>query len=142
MYAMSEDKVLPKMFSAKSKKTDVLVISLSVFAAICVLIVFWAKEFDEILSFTIFLDCIGMAFSAATIFILRKRTADLDQTKIYTMKLYPLLPLIFIAAYIFVAISIMIDKPNTALTAIGVLAAFMVIYFVARKISSSNEAAS
>jgi APA family basic amino acid/polyamine antiporter len=83
-----------------------------------------------------------MAFSAATIFILRKRTADLDQTKIYTMKLYPLLPLIFIAAYIFVAISIMIDKPNTALTAIGVLAAFMVIYFVARKISSSNEAAS
>jgi APA family basic amino acid/polyamine antiporter len=141
MYAMSEDKVLPKMFSAKSKKTDVLVVSLSVFAAICVLIVFWAKEFDEILSFTIFLDCIGMAFSAATIFILRKRTADLDQTKIYTMKLYPLLPLIFIAAYTFVAISIAIDKPNTALTATGVLAAFMVLYFVARKISSSNETA-
>jgi APA family basic amino acid/polyamine antiporter len=141
MYAMSEDKVLPKMFSAKNKKTDVLVTSLSVFAAICVLIVFWAKEFDEILSFTIFLDCIGMAFSAATIFILRKRTADLDQTKIYTMKLYPLLPLIFIAAYIFVAISIMVDKPNTALTATGVLAAFMVLYFVAKRISSSNEPA-
>jgi APA family basic amino acid/polyamine antiporter len=48
---------------------------------------------------------------------------------------------IFIAAYIFVAISIAIDKPNTALTATGVLAAFMVLYFVARRISSSNNKA-
>ena len=133
MYAMSEDKVLPAMFLKKNTKTNVLVTSLSVFAAICVIIVFWAKEFDEILSFTIFLDCIGMAFSAATIFILRKRTADLDATKIYTMKLYPVLPLIFIAAYIFVALSIAIDKPNTALTALAVLAAFIILYFVTNR---------
>ena len=130
MYAMSEDKVLPKLFSVKNKKTDVLVNSLSIFAGICILIVFWAKEFDEILSFTIFLDCIGMATSAATIFILRKRTAHLDETQIYTMKLYPILPLVFIAAYIFVAISIMVDTPKTALTAIAVLAGFIALYFV------------
>ena len=133
MYAMSEDKVLPAMFLKKNSKTNVLVTSLSVFAAICVIIVFWAKEFDEILSFTIFLDCIGMAFSAATIFILRKRTAGLDETKIYTMKLYPVLPLIFITAYIFVALSIAIDKPNTALTALAVLAAFIILYFVTNR---------
>ena len=133
MYAMSEDKVLPAMFLKKNSKTNVLVTSLSVFAAICVIIVFWAKEFDEILSFTIFLDCIGMAFSAATIFILRKRTASLDATKIYTMKLYPVLPLIFITAYIFVALSIAIDKPNTALTALAVLAAFIILYFVTNR---------
>lgn len=133
MYAMSEDKVLPAMFLKKNIKTNVLVTSLSVFAAICIIIVFWAKEFDEILSFTIFLDCIGMAFSAATIFILRKRTAGLDETKIYTMSLYPLLPLIFIAAYIFVAISIAFDKPNTALTALAVLVAFIILYFVTNR---------
>ena len=133
MYAMSEDKVLPAMFLKKNSKTNVLVTSLSVFAAICVIIVFWAKEFDEILSFTIFLDCIGMAFSAATIFILRKRTAGLYETKIYTMKLYPVLPLIFITAYIFVALSIAIDKPNTALTALAVLAAFIILYFVTNR---------
>lgn len=133
MYAMSEDKVLPAMFLKKNTKTNVLVTSLSVFAAICVIIVFWAKEFDEILSFTIFLDCIGMAFSAATIFILRKRTAGMDETKIYTMKLYPLLPVVFIAAYIFVAISIALDKPNTALTALAVLAAFIILYFLTKR---------
>jgi APA family basic amino acid/polyamine antiporter len=132
MYAMSEDNVLPKIFGAKNERTNVLTTSLSVFTVICILIVFWAKEFDEILSFSIFLDCIGMATSAATIFILRKRTADLDETKIYTVGLYPLLPLIFIAAYIFVAISIFIDRPATALTALAVLAGFTILYFITK----------
>lgn len=133
MYAMSEDKVLPAMFKNRNAKTNVMVTSLSVFAGLCVLIVFWAKEFDEILSFTIFLDCIGMAFSAATIFILRKRTAGLNASEIYTMRLYPFMPLLFIAAYIFVAISIAIDKPATALTAMAVLAVFMIIYFATHR---------
>lgn len=138
MYAMSEDKVLPKIFSKKNERTNVLTTALSVFAAICILIVFWAKEFDKILSFTIFLDCIGMATSAATIFILRKRTANLDETKIYTMKLYPLLPLIFVSAYVFVAVSIFIDSPRTALTALAVLAGFILLYFISKANFSSQ----
>ena len=84
------------------KRRDVLTVSLTVFAAMGIIVLFFAKEFSQILSFTIFLDSIGMATSAATIFILRKRTKHLDGTGIYKMKLYPLLPLIFIAAYIFV----------------------------------------
>src|SRR6476661_8931535 len=130
MQAMSEEGVLPVTFGKRTIKTNVLLTSLSVFAALCALIVFWAKSFDEILSFSIFLDCFGMVLSAATIFILRKKTAHLDNTGIYKMKLYPLLPLIFMAAYIFVGISIFIDKPYTALTGLGILAAFIIIYFL------------
>jgi APA family basic amino acid/polyamine antiporter len=133
MYAMSEDGVLPGVFKKRNDRTNVLIASLSAFAAVCVIIVFWAKKFDEILSFTIFLDCIGMATSAATIFILRKRTAHLDANSIYVMKLYPLQPLIFIAAYTFVAISIFVDKPMTALTGLAVLLAFILIYFITAK---------
>jgi APA family basic amino acid/polyamine antiporter len=70
-----------------------------------------------------------MAFSAATIFILRKRTRHLDGTGIYTMKLYPLMPLIFIAAYIFVSINISISTPRYALIGIGSILLFMLIYF-------------
>jgi basic amino acid/polyamine antiporter, APA family len=138
MYAMSEDGVLPKIFQKRNKKTDVLVTSLSAFAAICILIIFWAKQFDQILSFTIFLDCIGMATSAATLFILRKRTPHLDNINIYKMKLYPLLPIIFIAAYLFVAISIFVDTPKTALTGLAVLSAFILLYFVTKKIGASK----
>ena len=133
MYAMSEDRILPQVFMKRNSKTDVLTVSLSVFAALCALIVFWAREFDAILSFTIFLDCFGMVLSAATIFILRKKTRHLDDTGIYKMKLFPLLPLVFICAYIFVAVSITLDyRKNHYAAAIGlaVMASFMVLYFV------------
>ena len=141
MYAMSEDKILPPVFRRRNERTDVLTVSLSVFAALCALIVFWAKEFDTILSFTIFLDCFGMVLSAGTIFILRKKTKHLDGTGIYIMKLYPVLPAIFMTAYLFVGISIALDyKANNyaALTGIIVLATFIALYFVVNAIKKPN----
>lgn len=132
MYAMSQDGILPAAFKRRDDKKDVLTVSLTAFAAICVIVLFFADTFDKILSFTIFLDSIGMAFSAGTIFILRKRTRHLNNTGIYTMKLYPVLPLIFIAAYIFVGISIAINTPQFAFIGLGVLAVFIGIYFLTR----------
>jgi len=133
MFAMSEEGVLPGIFSKKSSKNEVLVASLTVFAAICIVILFFAQTFEKILNFTMFLDCFGMVASSATIFILRKRTAHLDGTGIFKMKLFPLLPLLFMAAYCFLGVSIFIQTPNTALLGLAVLAAFMVIYFIFRR---------
>ncbi|HJS55359.1 MAG TPA: amino acid permease [Chitinophagaceae bacterium] len=134
MYAMSVDGILPAAFKKKEEKKDVLTVSLTVFAAVCVIVLFFMDEFNEILSFTIFLDSFGMAFSAATIFILRKRTKHLDGTGIYIMKLYPLMPVIFIAAYIFVATNIAINTPRYALIGIGSLIMFILIYFISRSL--------
>ena len=139
MYAMSLDGILPKPFQKRQERKDVLTVSLTVFAAMSVLVLFFAKKFEQILGFTIFLDSIGMASSAATIFILRKRTKHLDGTGIYKMKLYPLLPLIFIAAYIFVGISIAFNTPNLAGTGAGVLAGFLIIYFLIRGINERTR---
>ena len=133
MYAMAEDGVLPKIFAKRTATTDVLFTSLTAFAAVCVLIVFWMKAFDRILSFTIFLDCFGMAASAGTIFKLRKQKVHPKGEEFYQMKLYPLLPIVFIAAYSFVAISIALDTPWTALTALIVMGIFMLIYFLSVK---------
>jgi basic amino acid/polyamine antiporter, APA family len=130
MYAMGDDGSLPKVFAKQNEKTNVLTFSLTVFAAICIVILFFAQEFEKILSFTIFLDCFGMILSSATIFWFRKKTKHLEGTGIYKMKLFPLMPLIFMAAYLFVGTSIAIDDPSAALTGVGVLAAFVVIYFI------------
>ena len=141
MYAMSEDNILPPVFKKRNARTDVLTVSLTVFAALCALIVFWSKDFDTILSFTIFLDSFGMVLSAATIFILRKKTKHLDDTGIYKMKAYPLLPVIFIIAYLFVAISIAMDyKQNhyAAVTGLAVLAMFIILYFMAKGFKKST----
>lgn len=130
MFAMGEDGSLPQAFAGRSKKNNVLVFSLTVFTAICMLILFFSQEFEKILTFSIFLDCFGMILSAATIFWFRKKTKELDGTGIYKMKLFPLMPVIFIAAYLFVAISIVIDQPMAALTGLGLLAAFAGLYFL------------
>lgn len=132
MYAMSRDGILPKIFSRKDEKRDVLTVSLTTYALMSIFMIFFMETFDRVLSFTMFLDCIGMAFSAATLFILRRRQRDMQSANTYRMRLYPLMPLLFIAAYIFVAYSIAHDKPVTALTAVGVLAAFTALYFIAR----------
>jgi len=138
MYAMSGEGVLPKAFSKQNPKNEVLTVSLTVFAAMCIVILFFAQTFEKILNFTIFLDCFGMVASSATIFVLRKRTKHLDNTGIFKMKLYPLLPLIFIGAYLFVGVSITIQTPDAAITGTAVLAAFMVIYFVAKQINKQK----
>jgi len=150
MFAMSEDKILPPLFGKRNTKTDVLTTSLTTFALLCIFIVFWAKEFDKILSFTIFLDCFGMVLSAATIFILRKKTKHLDDTGIYKMKLFPLMPILFIAAYIFVGISISLDyKPtdilakfgiaNAATIGLAVMGGFIGLYFILTKLTNTHK---
>jgi APA family basic amino acid/polyamine antiporter len=138
MYAMSEDKILPKIFRKRSEKTGALVVSLTAWASLCVLIVFWAKEFDTLLSFSIFLDCFGMALSAGSIFIVRKRTAHLDLKEIYSMKLYPLLPLVFIITYAFIAISLLINETKLSLIGLAVLVGFIILYFILQSIKKTR----
>lgn len=140
MYAMSGEGVLPKIFSRQNEKNGVLGVSLTVFALMCVVILFFAQTFEKILNFTIFLDCFGMVASSATIFKLRKQTKHLDGTGIFKMKAYPVLPLIFMASYCFVGISIAIQTPYTALTGLLVLAAFMLLYFFTHKKRALSKA--
>ena len=133
MFAMGEDGSLPKIFSRQNNKTGVLTFSLTVFAIVCIIILFFSQQFERILTFSIFLDCFGMILSSATIFWFRKKTKHLNDKEIYKMKLFPLAPLIFIAAYIFVGISIAMDydKNNyAALIGVAVLSVFMIIYFL------------
>jgi len=132
MYAMGEEGALPKIFTKKTKKNDVMVVSLTLFTILAIITLFYAQTFDKILNYTIFMDGAGMIFSAATIFYLRKKTAHLDKSTIYTMKMYPLMPIIFIAAYLFVAISIYNDDPNAALNGIYIFFGFVAIYFIQR----------
>ena len=130
MFAMSEDGVFPKIFRKQNEQKGVMVVSLTIFAAVCVIVLFFADTFEKILSFSIFLDSFGMATSAATIFMLRKRTKHLNGTGIYKMKFFPLQPIVFIAAYVFVCASIISATPGIALTGTAVLVGFTLLYFL------------
>jgi APA family basic amino acid/polyamine antiporter len=128
MYAMSEDKVLPAVFQKKHSKTDALVPGLTVFAIATVLITFFGKGVDDVLSFSIFLDCLGMSTSAATLFILRRKGQG-DATVTGGLKRWtPIFAAIFVLSYAFVAVAVVIDKPYSALTAVILVAIVLVLY--------------
>lgn len=130
MYAMSEDGILPPAFQRRHPRTGVLVLSLTIFALLCMVIVGWAGEFDKVLSFSIFLDCFGMILSAGSIFLLRQRTRNLDETGIFKMKGYPAQPILFILAYLFVAISLLKQQTQLCLIGLGVMGLFIGLYFL------------
>lgn len=140
MYAMGDDGSLPKIFAKHNEKTNVVSFSLTIFSALCIIILYFSQEFEKILTFTIFLDSFGMILSCATIFWFRKKTKHLDGTGIYKMKLFPLMPLVFMLAYLFVAGSITIADPKAALTGVAVLTAFIVLYFVLYKKKNKKPA--
>lgn len=133
MYAMAEDKVLPKALMRMNDK-QVLTVSLPIFAAVAILTLVFSNEFEKILDRVIFLDSIGLAFAVGSIFILRKKTKHLDEQKapIYKMKAYPFMPIIYIIAYLFVSVSIIIKDPGAGLLGLGLLALFYVLYLVGR----------
>lgn len=127
--AMGEEKVLPTFFARTSQRFGVPVVSLTVFTALCFTVLFFAKAFDQILGYVIFLDALGFVAAASTLFILRRRKTG-EQLEPYKMKLFPVAPAFFMLAYTFVTFSVIWDNPKAALYGVGVLLFFLVAYFL------------
>ena len=130
MYAMSADKVFPKLFLNRNEKTGALTAGLAVFAILTVIITFFGKAVDSILNFTMFLDCIGMTTSAAALFILRKRMIGNDAASASWNKYTPIATSFFVFSYFMVAIGVVIKKLDAALIGTGLLALFLILYFL------------
>jgi len=130
MFAMSEEGTLPASFQEVHPKTKVMTTALSVFTVAALFTLFYAREFDQILNYIMFLDSIGMATSAATIFYFRKHNTMPEGSKeIYKVPLYPILPVFFIAAYSFVALSVFVKKPEAGINGLLIFGAFFATYW-------------
>jgi len=128
MYAMSEEGILPAVFKIKTRRHDVILYSLTAFCLVIIITLLFSSTVEKIINYTIFLDSIGMSTSAATIFILRRRKVGEGGENIYRMKLFPLMPLIFILAYTLVAVSIIVDDPSSAAYGGGIFLCFFVLW--------------
>ena len=130
MFAMSQDKVFPKLFGYRNEKTGAITNSLTVFALTTILISFLGKGIDPILNFSMFLDSIGMATSAAAIFILRKRQRELaaDNAVQEYSAITPYVAGFFIVAYFAIATGVFLKDPTAAWTGTILFIVFLVIY--------------
>jgi len=131
-YAMAEDGILPPIFKKVNPKTQVQEFGMSFFVAAVVVVLFFVSKFSEMLKYVMFFDTIGLSLAAVAIFILRKKTKELDGTGIYTIKWFPFVPVVFIISYWFVTINIFItfkENPYAALICLATYAVGLIIYY-------------
>jgi APA family basic amino acid/polyamine antiporter len=131
-YAMAEDGILPPIFKKVNPKTQVQEFGMSFFIAAIIIILFFVAKFSEMLKYVMFFDTIGLSMAAVAIFLLRKKTKNLDGTGIFTIKWFPLVPLIFIISYWFVTINIFItfkENPYAALICLATYVVGLIIYY-------------
>jgi APA family basic amino acid/polyamine antiporter len=130
MYAMSQDNILPKVFSFRHPKTEALVAGLFTFSLITIIVTFFGKGVDNILNFTMFLDSIGMSTSAYTLFILRKRKQNEAVITGSWNRFTPLFASFFVFSYFMIAVGVVIKDVQAALIGIGLLLFFLMIYYL------------
>ena len=94
------------------------------------LVTFFGKGVDDVLSFSIFLDCMGMSTSAATLLILRRKNQGDSAVTGALRKWTPIFCVVFVLSYALVACAVVIDKPYSALTAIILLCIVLILYRV------------
>ncbi len=133
MFAMSEERILPAIFRKTTARQGVIIWSLTAFSAAIVLTLFFTSAVDRLINYTIFLDSIAFAFSASTLFILRRKRMGEDRA-IFRMKGYPWIPGFFILAYISVTVSVAVSDPLSAFYCLIIFAIFFILYFILRSI--------
>lgn len=89
-----------------------------------------SDTFEELLNYVVFGDWILFALIVGTLFVYRRRdTADGAASDTFRMVGYPLLPILFIAASVFVVVgTIRSMEPINALRGTGLLALGVVVY--------------
>ncbi len=132
MFAMGDEGILPALFRTTTAGRGVMVWSLTIFSAMIVLTLLFTSTVEKIINYTIFLDSIAFVCSASTIFIMRRRKLG-EEREIYKMKLYPVVPLVFILAYVCVVTSIILGDPSAAAYGVLIFAGFLALYFLIRQ---------
>ncbi|CAN5428582.1 amino acid permease [soil metagenome] len=130
--AMSEDGIMPAFFSKHSKRFNVPVTALITFSIFSLVILFFAKTFDTLVDYVIFIDSIGFIAAAATIFILRKQQRNETNKENYNVRPFPFVPLFFMVGYGFVSASVVMGKPISALWGFLLFASFLPLYLIFR----------
>ncbi len=106
-YAMAEDGVLPAVFKKVNPKTQVQEFGMSFFVGSILVVLFFVASFSKMLNYVMLFDTVGLSMAALSIFLLRKKTRELDSTGIFMIKWFPVVPLVFIISYWFVTANIL-----------------------------------
>lgn len=137
-YAMAEDNILPEIFRRVNPHTQVQQFALSFFTALMLIGLVWLGTFEKIVNYVMFIDSFSMVTAAATIFIFRRRMKDAVYTG-FKLKLFPLVPIVFMLMLLTITYTVFISDVQAALTGIIIFAAGFPIYHFLKKINGESQ---
>ena len=139
-YAMAEDGALPKIFMKVNEKTQTQEFTLLFFGGMILISIFLVSTFEKLVNYVIFFDNLNNAVVASTIFVLRRRFLKEEEFTGYKIPFYPVLPLIFVAGLLAVALSVFITQPGDTYIGLIILAAGYPIYKFMTRVSRAKGA--
>ncbi len=133
-YAMAEDRTLPPAFMKVNPRTQVQEFGLAFLGGLIILSLFLLGTFENIINYVMFLDTLTIALVASTLFVLRRkaRRSGIAHTG-YRVPFYPVLPLIFIAFELLIAVNVLLNRPREALYSGLFFAAGFPVFLVMRR---------
>ena len=136
-HAMAADGVLPRAFLRVNPRTQVQEVGVLFFGASMLLPAFLLGSFEMLLNYVIFTDMLSIALVASTVFVLRRRHVGDGG---FGVPGYPVLPAIFLACLLGVAVSVFVTQPRLAVAGIIVLLVGWPLFWVGRRLSGSLKA--
>ena len=139
-FAMAEDNVLPPIFKRFNHKTQVQEFALTVFCVFIFITLFFISSFQRILDHVMFFDSISFITAGAAIFILRYRAKKEGEPKdIFKIKGYPVLPALFILAYLAVNISVFYANQMAAISGFVLFILGFPLYYLVKFALARNK---
>lgn len=132
MYAMAEEKILPSIFMKVHERKQVQEFTLIFFTSLIIGMFLLLQTYNDLLNYVMFNDTISLACAAFCIFILRSKKTG-DEIKGFRVKLYPVLPAIFILMQLTVTANIIYNDPGNSIIGLLVLLAGFPLYLLLKR---------
>jgi len=134
-YAMARDGLLfPKLAAVHPKflTPHVSIVAISVWSIVLSL----SGTFEQLFTYVIFGQWLFFGLTVAAVFVLRRKRPDLPRP--YKTWGYPITPVVFILAALYIAASALISKPLNTLAGLGLILLGLPFYFLGKKSPSGR----
>lgn len=129
-FAMARDGLFFARFGELSKRSHVPVWSLIVFSVWSALLAL-SGTFDQLTNMTVFSMWIFYALGGASVFVLRRKMPDAPRP--YRTLGYPVVPLLFIVAAVWLTTNTLFASPIEAIASLALLSLGLPVYFYYRR---------
>lgn len=135
-YAMAKDGVFFKALAKVHPKYKTPHVAMLFQCGWAILLILAFKDFHNLMTFATFMDILFMALAASTIFIFRKRNKN--QSPAYQLKLFPLIPILYLIVAVAFVINMVLKIDSFAIVGLIILLLGVPTFMIFRRNKTSG----